>query len=123
MHSSMIPINNIFRSVIIFKKMAKYYAKTSMQIRHFALMSNLPTHLTNIPKMNILVFWYRGCMFWYKMIPRYCWIPIYQIPCFTAYWLYRVYHKKVNKYKMAYKSNMELNFRRSFCEYGDFKVF
>ncbi len=36
---------------------------------------------------------------------------------------YRVYQKKVNNYKMAYKSNMQLNFRRIFCEYGYFKVF
>ena len=31
--------------------------------------------------------------------------------------------KKVNNYKMAYKSNMDPNFRQSFCEYGYFKVF
>ncbi len=37
--------------------------------------------------------------------------------------IYRVYQKKVNNYKMAYKSNMQLNFRRIFCEYGYFKVF
>ncbi len=36
---------------------------------------------------------------------------------------YRVYQKKVNNHKMAYKSNMQLNFRRIFCEYGYFKVF
>ncbi len=37
--------------------------------------------------------------------------------------VYRVYQKKVNNYKMAYKSNMQLNFRRIFCEHGYFKVF
>ncbi len=31
------------------------------------------------------------------------------------YWVYQ--QKKVNNYKMAYKPNMELNFRRIFCEY------
>ena len=36
---------------------------------------------------------------------------------------YRVYQKKVNNHKMAYKSNMQLNFRRIFCEYGYIKVF
>ena len=38
-------------------------------------------------------------------------------------YIYRVYKKKVNNYKMAYKSNMQLNFRRMFYEYGYFKVF
>ena len=31
--------------------------------------------------------------------------------------------KNVNNYIMAYKSNKRLNFRRTFCEYGYFKVF
>ena len=29
-----------------------------------------------------------------------------------------VYQKKVNNYKMPYKSNMQLNFRRIFVQYG-----
>ena len=113
------------------------YTISSDHHDHCALYANLKkaldTHIYIYIYICIYIYIYIF-VYIYLYIYIYIYIYIFVYICIYIYifvyiciyiyiYIYRVYQKKVNNYKMAYKSNMQLNFRRIFCEYGYFKVF